>query len=73
MNYLISRLRRVPIMSESKKYLGWILLLGVYLFFLGNWGIAITDPVESNYALTAKVSTEYNMRLAITVYFTSFK
>ena len=46
MNYLISRLRRVPIMSESKKYLGWILLLGVYLFFLGNWGIAITDPVD---------------------------
>lgn len=41
-------------MSESRKYLGWILLLGVYLFFLGNWGIAITDPVESNYALTSK-------------------
>ena len=41
-------------MSESREYLGWILLLGVYLFFLGNWGIAITDPVESNYALTSK-------------------
>lgn len=25
-------------MSESKKYLGWILLLGVYLFFSGQLG-----------------------------------
>ena len=27
--------------------------LGLYLFFLGNGSIFITDPVESNYALTA--------------------
>ncbi len=35
------------------KYLLIILGLGVYLFFLGNGSIYITDPVESNYALTA--------------------
>ena len=29
-------------------------VVGLYLFFLGNGNIAITDPVESNYALTAK-------------------
>lgn len=55
-------------MSESKKYLGWILLLGVYLFFLGNWGIAITDPVESNYALTAKEMLQAGNYLSPQIY-----
>lgn len=55
-------------MSKSKKYLGWILLLGVYLFFLGNWGIAITDPVESNYALTAKEMLQAGNYLSPQIY-----
>lgn len=55
-------------MSESKKYLGWILLLGAYLFFLGNWGIAITDPVESNYALTAKEMLQAGNYLSPQIY-----
>lgn len=55
-------------MSESKKYLGWILMLGVYLFFLGNWGIAITDPVESNYALTAKEMLQAGNYLSPQIY-----
>jgi len=38
---------------STKKHLSIILVLGIYLFFLGNQGIFITDPVESNYALTA--------------------
>ena len=55
-------------MSNSKKYIGWIVLLGVYLFFLGNWGIAITDPVESNYALTAKEMLQAGNYLSPQIY-----
>ena len=40
-------------MSETKKDLTIIGVLALLLFFLGNWAIAITDPVESNYTLTA--------------------
>lgn len=36
------------------KQLGVIFLAGLVLFFLGNEHIWIADPVESNYALTAK-------------------
>lgn len=36
------------------KNLFWLFIIGVYLFFLMNSSICITDPVESNYALTAK-------------------
>ena len=38
---------------STKKHIVIILSIGIYLFFLGNQGIYITDPVESNYALTA--------------------
>ena len=31
-----------------------ILIISGILYLLGNAGLAITDPVESNYALTAK-------------------
>lgn len=40
-------------MSETKRDLLSIGLVGFLLFMLGNWAIAITDPVESNYTLTA--------------------
>lgn len=41
-------------MTSVKKQCALLLGLALYLFLLGNWNIAITDPVESNYALTAK-------------------
>jgi 4-amino-4-deoxy-L-arabinose transferase-like glycosyltransferase len=37
-----------------RKQLGIIFFVGLVLFFLGNRDLWITDPVESNYALTAK-------------------
>ena len=37
-----------------RKHIIIILCMGLYLFFIGNNSIYITDPVESNYALTAK-------------------
>jgi len=37
-----------------RKQLGVIFFVGLVLFFLGNGDLWITDPVESNYALTAK-------------------
>lgn len=40
-------------MTTVKKDLALIGIAGLVLFFLGNWAIAITDPVESNYTLTA--------------------
>ncbi len=37
----------------------WILILfSSFLFLLGNWQLAFTDPVESNYVLTAKEMLE---------------
>lgn len=35
-----------------KKY--WWLIAVALVVFLGNAGLAVTDPVESNYTLTAK-------------------
>jgi 4-amino-4-deoxy-L-arabinose transferase-like glycosyltransferase len=40
-------------MTTTKKEILIIILVGLYLFFIGNSAIAITDPVESNYTLTA--------------------
>lgn len=40
-------------MTTIKKDLLTIGIVGFLLFMLGNWAIAITDPVESNYTLTA--------------------
>ncbi|MFA6850946.1 MAG: glycosyltransferase family 39 protein, partial [Selenomonadaceae bacterium] len=40
-------------MTTTKKEVLIIILVGLYLFFIGNSAIAITDPVESNYTLTA--------------------
>ena len=40
-------------MTTAKKDLLLISAAGFILFMLGNWAIAITDPVESNYTLTA--------------------
>ena len=40
-------------MTTTQKHIGIILLLGSIMFLFGNAYIAITDPVESNYALTA--------------------
>lgn len=40
-------------MTTVKKDLLTIGIVGFLLFMLGNWAIAITDPVESNYTLTA--------------------
>lgn len=40
-------------MDTTKKDISLIVLVGLVLFWLGNWAIAITDPVESNYTLTA--------------------
>lgn len=41
-------------MEMNKKHALILLVMGAYLFFLGNSMIFITDPVESNYVLTAK-------------------
>lgn len=40
-------------MTDTKRDLLTIGLVGFILFMLGNWAIAVTDPVESNYTLTA--------------------
>ena len=40
-------------MTTVKKDLLLIGVVGFVLFMLGNWAIAITDPVESNYTQTA--------------------
>jgi len=40
-------------MTTTKKHILILLAIGAVLFFLGNSFIAITDPVESNYTLTA--------------------
>ena len=40
-------------METTKKDIALISGIGLVLFLLGNWAIAITDPVESNYTLTA--------------------
>lgn len=39
--------------SSTKRDLLILTLFSAFLFLLGNWDIAITDPVESNYTLTA--------------------
>jgi len=41
-------------MEITKKHCIIILILGLYVFFIGNASIFITDPVEANYTLTAK-------------------
>ena len=40
--------------DERRQHIVFLLLLGILLYFVGNGGLAITDPVESNYTLTAK-------------------
>ena len=40
-------------MSATKRDLLVLGVVGAILYWLGNWAIAITDPVESNYTLTA--------------------
>ena len=40
-------------METTRKDIALISGIGMVLFLLGNWAIAITDPVESNYTLTA--------------------
>lgn len=40
-------------MTTTKRHLLILVTLGIVLFFFGNAYIAITDPVESNYTLTA--------------------
>ena len=40
--------------DEGRRHIVFLLLLGILLYFVGNGGLAITDPVESNYTLTAK-------------------
>lgn len=40
-------------MNTTKLDLSIIGIVGLVLFLLGNWDIAVTDPVESNYTLTA--------------------
>lgn len=41
-------------MTTTQKHMAILFVLGLVLFFAGNSAIAITDPVESNYTLTAK-------------------
>ncbi len=40
-------------MTTTQRHLLILLALGLVLFFIGNASIVITDPVESNYTLTA--------------------
>ncbi|ORT99102.1 glycosyl transferase, family 39 [Anaerovibrio sp. JC8] len=40
-------------MDNTKLDLSIIGIVGLVLYLLGNWAIAVTDPVESNYTLTA--------------------
>ena len=41
-------------MTVTKKDILMLALFSFVLFILGNWAIPVTDPVESNYTLTAK-------------------
>lgn len=41
-------------MRDDRKFYGVLFVLAVLSLAMFNWGLAITDPVESNYALTAK-------------------
>lgn len=38
----------------ARHHIIFLLLLGILLYFVGNSSLCITDPVESNYTLTAK-------------------
>ena len=38
----------------TEKSLGFIFILAFAFLLWGSWALPITDPVESNYALTAK-------------------
>ena len=38
----------------KQKHIGFILLFGIAIYFLGSWNLPITDNTESNYAETAK-------------------
>ena len=40
-------------MTTTQRHLLLLFALGLVLFFIGNSSIVITDPVESNYTLTA--------------------
>lgn len=40
-------------MTATKQDLLGLGIVGAILYWLGNWAIAVTDPVESNYTLTA--------------------
>ena len=40
-------------MTVTKKDILMLALFSFVLFILGNWAIPVTDPVESNYTLTA--------------------
>lgn len=44
--------------SNCKKDLAWICLFGLIVYFAGTWMLPVTDPVESNYTLTAKEMLE---------------
>ena len=39
---------------KARHHIIFLLLLGILLYFVGNSSLCITDPVESNYTLTAK-------------------
>lgn len=45
-------------MTSCKKDLIWLSLFAFIVYFAGNWLLPITDPVESNYTLTAKEMIE---------------
>lgn len=38
----------------KQKHIGFIVLFGIAVYFLGSWNLPITDNTESNYAETAK-------------------
>lgn len=38
----------------QRKHVLWIFLFSVVFYILGNWGLTITDPVESNYCEATK-------------------
>jgi hypothetical protein len=38
----------------NRKHLAVLAVLSLAVYFLGNWGAVVTDPVESNYTETAK-------------------
>lgn len=39
---------------KSRTFLGLVFVVSLLFFLIGNGSLAVTDPVESNYALTAK-------------------